>query len=141
MDPEALDLGIPAGNRTAAQLALILWRRMDPAYKQLYRRTIWDQFESSLRGAARTSPTLRGWWETAKRRLAAGTPTTEEAAVVVDALAAGEDSAVLHALRAETALVVVQVRVLEQQRKEDEGWERQPASEATYRVAVTATTA
>lgn len=114
--------GLPAETVDAARLAHAIWRNIASEQKRFYRERIWEQFESALRGSARTSPTLRLWLERASQRLHATTAGGADAATVVGILAQGQDAAVLRVLREETSTVVTIVRYWSQERRK--AWEQ-----------------
>lgn len=99
----------------AAGLLAPLWRGIPSGYKSRYARNIWQQFEDNVRSAAYTSR-LSVWYDTLCRKLSIEVRRDDTAAVQA-VLQAGQDKAVLKALRDETALLVLLVRVANEERK------------------------
>jgi hypothetical protein len=105
--------------RIANDLLTPIWRGIPADYKRQYARNIWEQFENNVRSAAYTS-SLRVWFDTLSRRLNV-TIRTEFLDAVQGVLGAGDDRAILKALRDETAYVVLLVRVANEERKAEAG--------------------
>lgn len=101
--------------RIAADLLTPIWRGIPSDYKSKYRTNIWQQFEDQIRAAAYTSR-LGVCYDTLCRKLDV-TIRAEHAAAVQAVLTSGQDRAVLKALRDETTLLVLLVRVANEERK------------------------
>ena len=102
----------------ATELAWALWRGMDPNYKRRYARVIWDQFQARLQGEAMATSNLGTFVNSASSKLGvlslgrkADLPALDEI------LNSGQDRAVLRLLREETALIVVKIRLLNEERQ------------------------
>lgn len=100
----------------ADRLLTPLWRGIDPDYKRKYARGIWQQWEDNLRSAAYTAK-LSMFLSKITTRLAIDIhkDDTESVAGVIQS---GDDKAVLKMLRDETTLLVLLVRVANEERKE-----------------------
>lgn len=85
-----------------------LWQGIDSDYKRKYSYTIWTQFEDQIRSAAYTSR-LSLFLSKMTQRLGI-TLNERDVKRVVDAVGFGGDREVLHALRDDTALLVLMVR-------------------------------
>jgi hypothetical protein len=107
--------------QTAADLLMLIWRGIPPDYKSRYRMNIWEQFENQVRSAAYTS-NLAKFVSSLCLKLAATVGTTPEDRQIAEAiLNGGQDRAILKLLRDETTLLVLMVRVANQERREE--WE------------------
>jgi len=100
----------------ALTILAAIWRGLSPAYKSRYRLTIWRQFEDQVRSAAYTS-SLSRFVNCLCSKLDVVLAAKDVAAVEA-ALTAGADRAMLKLLREETTLLVLQVRVANQERRE-----------------------
>ena len=123
----------PLHERLAEMLALI-WRGIGASYKSRYRMTIWQQFEDQIRSAAYTSNLSkfvsslcfklnadigtnaehRARFDELFRQLSLGTPGGEP-----------QQRPALKLLREETTLLVLMIRVANQERRE--AWEASQA--------------
>lgn len=102
----------------AVDLAWALWRGMDATYKRRYARVIWDQFQSRLQGEAMATSNLGTFVNSACSKLGVTALGKADELPALDAiLQSGEDRAILRVMREETALVVVRVRLLNEQRR------------------------
>lgn len=99
----------------ARDLLTPLWRGISPEYKRHYAFSIWTQLEDNLRSAAYTSK-LTTFLDKITTRLGIviGKEDTERVATVIQC---SEDKAILKMLREETALLVLLVRVANEERK------------------------
>lgn len=100
----------------ATELLTPLWRGISPDYKKHYSYGIWQQFEDNVRSAAYTS-SLPVFLAKIMARLGVViyADDTEKVSAVIQC---GDDKAVLKMLRDETALLVLLVRVANEERKE-----------------------
>jgi hypothetical protein len=100
----------------ATDLLTPLWRGINPDYKRRYVFNIWQQAEDNIRSAAYTSK-LSTFLAKITQRLGIVlyADDTEKVAGVIQS---GEDKAILKMLRDETALLVLLVRVANEERKE-----------------------
>lgn len=105
MEPETL----------AANLLTPLWRGIGSEYKSKYRTSIWQQFEDNVRSAAYTSR-LGAFYDAFCRKLAIAL-RADDVASVQAVLTSGQDRAILRLLRDETTLLVLLVRVANEERK------------------------
>jgi hypothetical protein len=92
------------------------WRGIAESYKVKYARSIWQQFEDNIRSAAYTSSLAR-FYDALVKRLGIEM-RKDDVAPVARLLASGNDRAVLKALRDETTMLVLMVRVKNDERKE-----------------------
>jgi len=95
-----------------------IWRGIPADYKSKYRQNIWQQFEDNIRSAAYTSR-LATWFDTICRRLDVQI-RPEHAAQIAQLFNARLDRAILRALREETTLLVLMVRVANEERKAEQ---------------------
>lgn len=111
----------------AADLLEVLWRAVPNDYKSRYRRAIWEQFENTIRAAAYTN-NLGKFVNSACLKLNAGIQAkdTQRAEEILNS---GNDKALLKLFREETTLIVLMVRVRNQERQ-DEWKEKQAEKEA-----------
>lgn len=94
-----------------------LWRCITEEYKSRYKRDVWDHFENAVRSAAYT-----GSLKTYLTNFQARIPTDIQAQYAKDILSivnSGSDTEILEWLREETTYLTLQVRLMNQQRKED----------------------
>lgn len=100
----------------AERLLTPLWRGIDTDYKRKYARGIWTQWEDNIRSAAYTAK-LSTFLSKITIRLAIEIhkDDTESVSRVIQS---GEDKAILKMLRDETTLLVLLVRVANEERKE-----------------------
>ena len=109
----------------AAELLYIIWRGVAADYKSRYRRTIWQQFEDQVRSAAYTSK-LGTFVNSLCLKLTASIGRrAEERERANEILNCGQDRQLLKLLRDETTLLVLMVRVRNQERQE--AWEARQA--------------
>lgn len=100
----------------AENLLWPLWRSISEEYKVKYKREIWDHFENAVRSAAYTG-SLRTYLSNFQARI----PTDIQAQYIrqINSIVeSGCDSDVLDWLRDETTYLVMQVRLMNQERKE-----------------------
>ena len=126
-------IGLAPAIVKAATLVQALWRQVSPEYKSLYRKTIWDQLESTIRGTARRNAQLPRWWEDAKRRLSAAPPHRDDVATVAALLAGSDGARILDAMRSDTSTVVVLVRVWSEERRQ--AWQQSQQTEEPIDIA------
>lgn len=106
----------------AAELLAIIWRGIPSDYKARYRMSIWQQFEDNIRSAAYTS-SLGRFVNTLCQKLQANIGRNagdRETAQTI--LNSGDDRTLLKLMRDETTLLVLIVRVANQERREE--WEK-----------------
>ena len=107
--------------QAAKELLMIIWRGVPMGYKSRYRMTIWNQFENEVRSASYTSSLARfvnsicSHLDADLGRNAADRTRADEI------LNSGNDRALLKILREETMLIVLMVRVANQERRDE--WE------------------
>ncbi len=101
-------------NETATDLLEIVWKAIPKDYKSRYRRTIWDQFENSVRSAAYTG-SLGVFINSLCLKLNAKL-LSESVEKIESILNSGNDHKLLRVLREETTLIVLMVRVRNEQR-------------------------
>ena len=107
----------------AAELLEIIWRGIPADYKSRYRRSIWQQFEDNIRSAAYTS-NLGKFVNLLCSKLSAQIGRNSEDRTRADELLQKADArTMLKLLREETTLLVLMVRVANQERRE--AWERE----------------
>lgn len=117
-------------NRTmAATLLKIIWRGVPAEYKKKYRLTIWTQFENEIRAAAYTSSLAKFINSICSRLQVDLGRTDSERAVAEEILRTSDDRATLKMLREETTLLVLMVRV-DNEEKRYEWIEKQKEKEA-----------
>jgi len=98
----------------------MLWRGIDPEYKRRYARVIWDQFQARLRDEAFTVSRISQYVSRMQIKFPTIAWGKKEDLAGIDAiLSSGLDRALLRILREDTALVVVKVRLLNEQRRAD----------------------
>lgn len=95
----------------AATLLKIIWRGVPSDYKSRYRMTIWEQFENEIRAASYTSSLARFISSICTRLRVELGKTAAERAVAEEILKASDDRAMLKMMREETTLLVLMVRV------------------------------
>jgi hypothetical protein len=95
-------------------LLIPLWDGVSTDYKRQYSYSVWNQFEDNLRSAAYTAQ-LSKFLEKITQRLNI-TLRTEYVARVAAVINCGEDKTLLKSLREETALLVLLVRVANEER-------------------------
>lgn len=100
----------------ATDLLTPLWRGISPDYKRRYVFSVWPQFEDNLRSAAYTAR-LSTFLAKITQRLGIiiFTADAEKVALVIQC---EEEKTVLRMLREETTLLVLLVRVANEERKE-----------------------
>jgi hypothetical protein len=92
------------------------WRGIADGYKQKYARNIWPQFEDNIRSAAYTS-SLAKFLESLVRKLNIEF-RAEDVPRINQIFAAGEDRNILAMLRNETTMLVLLVRLKNDERRE-----------------------
>lgn len=110
----------------AADLLEIVWQGIGSEYKSRYRRTIWEQFENTVRAAAYTN-NLGKFVNSACLKLSAVIPA-KMTARAEEILNSGNDKSLLELFRDETTLIVLMVRVRNQERRE--AWEERQKEES-----------
>ena len=99
----------------------IIWRGIPADYKSRYRMSIWQQFEDNIRSAAYTS-NLGKFLNSLCLKLGADVGRNSEDRARADAILQKADArAMLKLLREETTLLVLMVRIANQERRE--AWE------------------
>jgi hypothetical protein len=102
----------------ATALLWAIWRGIAPDYKSRYRRSIWRQFEDRVRSAAYTS-NLGTFVNTLCSSLQAEIgKNADDRERAHELLNAGDERALLKVLREETTLVVLMVRIRNQEAQE-----------------------
>jgi hypothetical protein len=101
----------------AEKLLTPLWRGIPPDYKAKYARNIWEQFENNLRSAAYTAR-LPEFLQHVTARLGIRLTEPHLAGVVEVVSGAPEPRRVLKMLREDTTLLVLLVRVANEQRRD-----------------------
>ena len=108
-----------ANRELTATLLKIIWRGIPADYKSRYRRTIWEQFENEIRSAAYTG-SLAKFINSLCSRLQVDLGRTEaERAVAQEILKGADDRAMLKMLREETTLLVLMVRVDNEEKRNE----------------------
>ena len=103
----------------ASELLWAIWRGVHPELKSRYRRTIWEQFENTVRASAYTD-NLGKFLDTLCLRMQATVGlTAEERSKAMEVLDAAEPRTMLKLLREETALLVLMVRLRNQDRQDE----------------------
>ena len=102
--------------RLVRDLLTPLWQGVSPDYKRQYARTIWNQFEDNIRSAAYTAQ-LSKFLEKITLRLHIAI-RQEQVGGVAAVINGGEDRETLKMLREEAALLVLLVRVANEERRE-----------------------
>jgi len=87
----------------------------------------WDALTDNARGATYRGRNLPGWWESVTAAMESQPRSPGERREVAELLYAGQDDAVLADLRAHTAALVLRVRVVAEQRRQqrDSGGDEQ----------------
>lgn len=93
-----------------------IWRGISPEYKRKYARTIWNQFEDQIRSAAYTAH-LSTFLSKITQRLDV-VYHKDDTEAISSVATCGDDKAALKMLRDETTLLVLMVRVANEERKE-----------------------
>ena len=108
-------------------LAWALWRSMDAEYKRRYALKVWEQFQERLAGEAMTTTRLGEYVNSVCSKLGVQQlGGKDDIARIDEILNAGADRDILRLMRDETALIVVKVRLLNEQRKaEYEKWRKE----------------
>ena len=109
--------GLSELHRRAAALLWVMWRGVPSSYKSRYRRNIWQQFEDNVRSAAYTS-NLGKFITSLHQNLNVDIQAGEHVELVNDALREGQGRALLKLMRDETTLLVLMVRLKNQERRE-----------------------
>lgn len=102
--------------RIANELLMPLWKGVPSDYKAKYARNIWSQLEDNIRSAAYCDR-LSKFVDKISQRLDIAI-LEADTATVTDFLAAAETRPTLKALREDTALLVLLVRVANEERRE-----------------------
>ncbi len=100
----------------AADLLEAVWQGISSEYKSRYRRTIWEQFENTVRAAAYTN-NLGKFINSLCLKISAQIPG-KHTVRVEEILNSGNDKALLKLFRDETTYLVLMVRVRNQERRE-----------------------
>lgn len=97
-------------------LLIPIWQGLDPDYKRKYSMKIWDQFQNNLLSAAYTNNLSKFLQKiTARLPVQISETNTEKVRAICESSADGE---ILKAIRENTALLVLKVRVANEERKE-----------------------
>lgn len=97
-------------------LLLPIWRGIDPSYKSKYRSSIWQQFEDNIRSAAYTN-SLAKWLSAMTQKLNI-TIQARDVMSVTQVAKGGIDGVLLQMLRNDTTLLVLYVRQVNEEKKE-----------------------
>lgn len=116
-----------------AKLLTIIWRGIPLDYKRKY-TNIWQQFEDNVRSAAYTSNLAKAINSLCGRMQATVGVNEAERAEAERILNGGHDAAMLKMLREETTLLVLMVRVWNQERHEE--WEAKQVDAAADEAAL-----
>lgn len=114
-------------------IAWALWRGMSADYKRRYARVIWDQFQGRLAGEAQTTSNLGQYVNSLCSKLQVVQLPKESIEELDEIFESNNDRAILRMMREETALIVVKIRVMNEERKaqfEDEYAEEEALIEA-----------
>lgn len=103
----------------AANLLMSIWRTIPPDYKSRYRMSIWDQFENQVRSAAYTNNLGRFVNALCSKLQCLPGRNKDERDDALEILNSGNDRDLLKLLREETTLLVLMVRVANEQRRDD----------------------
>ena len=116
----------------AAGLLTAVWKGIPRSYKSRYRRNIWQQFEDNVRSAAYTS-NLGKFFNKLCLQMQAQVAGADTGAVE-RILNGGNDRDLLKLMREETTLVVLMVRVANQERQEQ--WKAKQAEREREEAAM-----
>jgi len=116
---------------SAFLLLLAIWRGIPAGYKSRYRATIWRQFEDDVRAAAYTSNLSRFYQKITGRLGVRIQPSDLERVQTI--LGCGKDREILRMIRDEAALLILQVR-LENQHRRDEWLANQEQEEKIQQI-------
>lgn len=116
--------GLSQAHQRAVALLVAVWRGVPREYKSTYRRTIWQQFEDNVRSAAYTN-NLGKFINLLCLNLGVKIRSGDDVELVNDALREGNDKVLLKLMREETTLLVLVVRLWNQERREE--WEARQA--------------
>lgn len=105
----------------AVALLMAIWRGTPFDFKSRYRMTIWTQFENQVRSAAYTNNLAKFINQLCLKLDANPGKNASERAEVERIANSGNDRAILKLLRDETTLVVLMVRIANQEKREE--WE------------------
>lgn len=103
-------------DRIASDLLTPLWQGIPVDYKAKYARNIWQQFENQIKSAAYTS-SLSLFLSRIMGRMGIAI-SDAHAAKVAAIIQGGDDREILKMLRDDTALLVLLVRVANEERRE-----------------------
>lgn len=103
----------------AATLLMMIWRGIPGDYKSRYRMTIWEQFENEIRAAAYTSDLGKFINRLCGRLNATIGIKDEEREVAEHILQTTHDREMLKLMREQTTLLVLMVRVQNQEIREE----------------------
>jgi hypothetical protein len=102
-----------------ATLLKIIWRGIPADYKSRYRMTVWEQFENEIRSAAYTSSLAKFISSICSRLRVDRGRTVGERAVADNILQTADDRSFLRMLREETTLLVLMVRVDNEEKRNE----------------------
>lgn len=103
---------------TAADLLHILWRGVPGDYKRRYRMNIWQQFEDQVRSAAYTASLARFANALCRKLQIAAGRNAEDRRRLEAILNGGNDRDLLKLLREQTTLIVLMVRLRQEEARE-----------------------
>jgi hypothetical protein len=105
----------------AAILLTSIWQGIPTEYKSRYRMTIWTQFENQVQSSAYTN-NLAKFINSLCSKLNAEAGKDKIYRAIIEQIAnSGNDRAILKLMREETTLLVLMVRVANQEKREE--WE------------------
>lgn len=110
-----------------SELLMMIWRGVPGDYKSRYRMSIWNQFENEIKSAAYTSNLgkfVNSICSKLQATIGANKDERERAEYLLTHL---DDRQTLKLLREETTLLVLMVRVANQERREE--WENRTKEE------------
>lgn len=102
----------------AVDLLTGIWRMIPAEYKSRYRMSIWQQFEDRVRSAAYTNSLGKFVNSLCSSLQAAPGANAEERVKLEAILNSGHDRELLKLLREQTTLIVLMVRVANQERRD-----------------------
>lgn len=103
----------------AAGLLAAVWRGTPADYKSRYRMTIWTQFENQVRSAAYTNNLAKFINQLCLKLNAEPGRNADDRTTIEKIVNSGSDRAILKMLREETTLIVLMVRVANQEKQEE----------------------
>lgn len=100
-------------------LLIPIWQGLDSDYKRKYSMKIWEQFENNLKSASYTNQLPKFLQKiTSRLPVQIAEVNAEKTRAICES---GEDTLILKAIRENTALLVLKVRVANEERREKFG--------------------